>query len=124
VRLVGAVAAFLPALVQPGQVRVQDPGPPGRGVREKAAGIGGGGIAAHGLAVQVQFTADLGDGQAAGGCGMDLGVTVAGLMRAVPLRQARVPPGRPAVKESQASIASAWERRNCDQVVRSAAGQA
>jgi hypothetical protein len=29
--------------------------------------------------------------------------------------QARVPPGRSTVKKSQARIASAWERRNCDQ---------
>ena len=38
--------------------------------------------------------------------------------------QARVPPGRPTVKKSQARIASAWERRNCDQVgpVRRGAG--
>jgi hypothetical protein len=38
--------------------------------------------------------------------------------------QAWVPPGRPAVKKSQARIASAWERRNCAQVgpVRRGAG--
>jgi hypothetical protein len=42
VQLVGPVAAFVPALVQPGQVRVQEACAPDRGVWEQAVGVGGG----------------------------------------------------------------------------------
>jgi hypothetical protein len=62
VQLVGAAAAFLLALVQVGQVPVQEVGLPGRGVREQASAS----ASADGLAVEVQVAADLSDGQAAG----------------------------------------------------------
>ena len=64
--------------VQVGQVRIQEAGRAGRGAAGQLAGVSGGGVAAHGLAVQVQGAADLGQGQPAAERGVDLGVPGAG----------------------------------------------
>ena len=84
--LAGAVAAFVPPLVQVGQVRVQETVPGRRGVREELTRAGSAGVAAHGGAVQVQGGADLGQVQAAPKCGVDRGVAGPGLLRPQVLR--------------------------------------
>jgi len=81
----GAVAAFFPPGVQVGQVRVQEAGLRGPGAAGQLAGTSGGGVAAHGLAVQLQDAADLGQGQPAGQRGVGLIVPGAGPQHERPL---------------------------------------
>jgi hypothetical protein len=62
--------------MQVGQVRVEEARPCRPGAGAQVAGAGCGGVAAHGLAVHLQGTADLGDGQAAAQGGVNLAIAV------------------------------------------------
>ena len=88
-----AAGAFVPPLLQVGQVRIEEAGPHCLGTGTQVTGAGCGDVAAHCLAVQVQDAADLGDGQAAAQRGLDLAVAVPGLLSALPPGQTRWPIG-------------------------------